>query len=65
MYIIIDTFVNQGRLETPVGNDSVSSLDGARRDGGPNDVQRPLRLDIIPPPPVSNHRRSSPMVYAV
>ncbi|VVC45323.1 Hypothetical protein CINCED_3A013735 [Cinara cedri] len=58
-----DTFENQGRLETSVGNDSVSSLDGARRDGGPKDIQRPLRLDIIPPPPVSsvNHRRSSPM----
>ncbi|CAH1736244.1 unnamed protein product [Aphis gossypii] len=58
-----DTFENQGRLETSVGNDSVSSLDGARRDGGPNDTQRPLRLDIIPPPSASsvNHRRSSPM----
>ncbi|XP_016657192.1 capon-like protein isoform X2 [Acyrthosiphon pisum] len=58
-----DTFENQGRLETSVGNDSVSSLDGARRDGGPNDIQRPLRLDIIPPPSASsvNHRRSSPM----
>ncbi|XP_025407775.1 capon-like protein isoform X2 [Sipha flava] len=58
-----DTFENQGRLETSVGNDSVSSLDGARKDGGPGDIQRPLRLDIIPPPPVSsvNHRRSSPM----
>lgn len=62
--VVSDTFVNQGRLDTSVGNDSASSLDGARRDGGPNDIQRPLRLDIIPPPPVSsvNHRRSSPMV---
>lgn len=60
----VDTFENQGRLETSVGNDSISSLDASRRDGGPNDIQRPLRLDIIPPPPVSsvNHRRSSPMV---
>lgn len=65
IFTVLDTFENQGRLETSVGNDSVSSLDGARRDGGPNDVQRPLRLDIIPPPSVSsvNHRRSSPMVW--
>lgn len=64
IFIVIDTFENQGRLETSVGNDSISSLDGARRDGGPSDIQRPLRLDIIPPPPASsmNHRRSSPMV---
>ncbi|XP_050443996.1 capon-like protein isoform X3 [Adelges cooleyi] len=56
------TFENQGRLDTSITNESVSSLDGTRRDGGPgHNAQRPLRLDIIPPPPVSNHRRSSPM----
>lgn len=60
---VSDTFENQRRLETPVGNDSVSSLDGVRRpDGRFNDVHRPLRLDIIPPPPPVNHRRSSPIV---
>ncbi|XP_050524137.1 carboxyl-terminal PDZ ligand of neuronal nitric oxide synthase protein isoform X2 [Daktulosphaira vitifoliae] len=59
-----DIFENQGRLDRSIINESASSMDGSKRDEIPiSDVQRPLRLDIIPPLPVSsmNHRLSSPM----
>ena len=30
---------------------------------GPQQAQRPLRLDILPPPPNTNSARKSPMVH--
>ena len=75
VYIVLDTVSDPMSCDT-LAADDVASLHDTQTDAqllppqkqpqitdGLQQAQRPLRLDILPPPPNTNSTRKSPMVH--